>query len=193
MNCEKLVARWTFCKYFGTMRSQLGLFPRAAGLAISLASERSKSFKVRRAGFAYGRAEKTRARGRDGARTRVKLDFQTALGELRVRERGRVGRRERESSLGSGTDLFRSPRLREIYVQAPPAYFYPDRETSLRDFARGKPIGGTAGKFTVKPFLSRPTELRKEYVLRKSAGFSESHREKIRIDLGFFSPGCKAR
>ncbi|KYN20245.1 hypothetical protein ALC57_07149 [Trachymyrmex cornetzi] len=44
------------------MRSQLGLFPRAASLAISLASERSKSFKVRRAGFVYGRAEETRAR-----------------------------------------------------------------------------------------------------------------------------------
>ncbi|EGI58404.1 hypothetical protein G5I_13501 [Acromyrmex echinatior] len=45
------------------MRSQLGLFPRAASLAISLASERSKSFKVRRVGFVYGRAEKTRRSG----------------------------------------------------------------------------------------------------------------------------------
>lgn len=95
MNCEKLVARRTFRKYCGTMRSQLGLFPRAARLAISLASERSKSFKVRRAGFVYGRAEETRARarGRDGAKTRVKLDFQTALGNF-MSEGGKERRRE---------------------------------------------------------------------------------------------------
>jgi len=147
MNCEKLDARRTFRKYSGTMRSQLGLFPRAAGLAISLASERSKSFKVRRAGFVYGHAEKTRTRARKRQREDSrKIRLSNGARKLHERER------ERESSLGSGTDLFRSPRPREIYVQAPPAYFYPERETSLRDFARGQPIGETAGKFAVKPF-----------------------------------------
>lgn len=141
MNCEKLVARRTFRKYSGTMRSQLGLFPRAAaGLAISLASERSKSFKVRRAGFAMDARSR---RGRVGARaeeTRREDSRKIRLSNGAWRtSRERKGGRERESSLGSGTDLFRSPSPREIYVQAPPAYFYPDRETSLRDFARGKP------------------------------------------------------
>lgn len=156
MNCEILVERRTFRKYSGTMRSQLELFPRAPGLAISLASERSKSFKVRRAGFVYGRTEKMRARARKRRREdsrKIRLS-NGAWNFVRPRERER---KERESSLRSGTDLFRSPRPREIYVQAPPAYFYPDRETSLRDFARGKPIGETAGKFVVKPFsLDRP-------------------------------------
>ncbi|KYQ55882.1 hypothetical protein ALC60_05164 [Trachymyrmex zeteki] len=133
------------------MRSQLGLFPRAASLAISLASERSKSFKVRRAGFVYGRAEKTRARVQRRREELRKIRLSNGAWELREKEG------ERKSSLGSGTDLFRSPRPREIYVQASPAYFYPDRETSLRDFAREKPIGETAGKFTVKPFFpNRP-------------------------------------
>ncbi|TGZ51847.1 hypothetical protein DBV15_08725 [Temnothorax longispinosus] len=108
---------------------------RAAGLAISLASERSKSFKVRRTGFVYGRAEKTRA----GARAE-----ETA-------RRLAQGGKERVAS-GQEPICFDHRRPREIYVQAPPAYFYPDRETSLRDFARGKPIGETAGKFAVKPF-----------------------------------------
>lgn len=63
------------------MRSQLGLFPSAASLAISLASERSKSFKDRRVG---PRRSRSWTRGKDtfahAEETRVKLDFQTAQG-----------------------------------------------------------------------------------------------------------------
>lgn len=75
-------------------------FSRAAGLAISLASERSKSFKVRRAGFVYGRAEKTRARARARKRRREdsrKIRLSNGARNF-VRERRRKRRRERVAS-----------------------------------------------------------------------------------------------
>lgn len=142
-NYEKLVRR-TFRKYSRTMRSQLGLFSRTADLAISLASERSKSFKDRRVGphrsHSWTRhAEKTRARERDSRK--IRLSNRTELGK---REKEREWSRVR-------SDLFRSPssikytreRSRRTFIQI---------AKLLYSFARGKPISKTAAKFTVKPF-----------------------------------------
>jgi len=69
------------------------------------------------------------------------------------RERERERERERVAS-GQEPICFDHHVPVKYNVQASPAYFYPDRETSLRDFAQEKPIGETAGKFAVKPFFS---------------------------------------
>lgn len=136
MNCEKLVARWTFRKYSRKMRSQLRLFPRAASLAISLASERSKSFKGRRAparvDFVYGRARKKR---REDSR-KIRLSNGTGLGTLkeRMKKRKRAWPRVR-------SDLFRSPRPLKYTCRRRRRIFIQIVKLFLRDFARGKSIG----------------------------------------------------
>lgn len=141
-NYEKLVRR-TFRKYSRTMRSQLGLFSRTADLVISLASERSKSFKDRRVGphrsHSWTRhAEKTRARERDSRK--IRLSNRTELGK-REKERVIPGQ-ERSVSITASIKYIRE-RSRRIFIQI---------AKLLYSFARGKPISKTAAKFTVKPF-----------------------------------------